>query len=127
MSESPAFDSPFEQYWDWIAVALFLLTTVDMITTIYAAHLYGSAAEVNPIMRWILGQGLGVLVLVNLVAVIVVVALFYAVQLEVRRMPSPHDRAFALIVEVWVGLLIAIGLGIFANNLTAIVHGASLI
>lgn len=127
MSESPAFDSPFEQYWDWIAVALFLLTTVDMLTTIYAASLYGSAAEANPLMRWVLDQGLAVLVVVNLVAVVVVVALFYAVQRQVQRMSPPHDRYFALIVEIWVGLLVAIGLAIFANNLAAIVLGASLI
>ena len=126
MSESPAFDSPFEEYWDWIAVALFLLTTVDMLTTIYAASLYGASAEANPVMRWVLHQGLGVLVVVNIAAVVVVVALFYAVQRQVRSMRSPHDRYFALVVEVWVGLLVAIGLAIFANNLAAIVLGASL-
>lgn len=127
MSESPSFDSPFEQYWDWIAVALFLLTTVDMLTTIYAANLYGATAEANPLMRFFLTQGIGVLALVNLVAVVVVAALFYAVQRQAHRMRPPHDRYFALLVEIWVGLLVAIGLAIFANNLAAIVLGASLI
>lgn len=127
MSESPVFDSPFDQYWDWIAVALFLLTSVDMLTTIYAASVYGAAAEANPVMRWVLNQGIVLLVVVNLVAVVVVVALFYAVQWQVRRMAPPYNRYFALLVEVWVGLLVAIGLAIFANNLSAIVLGSSLI
>ncbi len=40
-----------EEYWDWVAVALFLLVTVDMLTTMFAAAALGPVAEANPLMR----------------------------------------------------------------------------
>ncbi|MDZ7849607.1 MAG: hypothetical protein U5K70_01925 [Halodesulfurarchaeum sp.] len=118
--------TPIEEYWDWFAVALFVLITVDMITTVYAAWYVGPAAEANPLMRWALGQGMVTVTLVNLAATVVAVGGFALLMRLLRATDPPWDRFVALGVEAWLGLLIAGGLFVFANNLTVIVYGRSL-
>ena len=119
--------SRLEEYWQWFALALFVLITVDMITTMYAAAYAGPAAEANPLMRWALGQGIVVVTAVNLAATVVAVSFFYLLIDALRSTPSPWNRYVALSLEVWLGVLIAAGLGVFANNLAVIVYGRSLI
>lgn len=119
--------SRIREYWSWIAVVLFLLITVDMLTTIFAAAVLGPGAETNPLMRWTLRQGVGVLVAVNLAAVVLAVGFFYALLRMLRRTPPAYERAFALLIEVWLGLLLFAGLAVFANNLSVIVLGESLV
>lgn len=116
-----------EEYWSWFAVALFLLLTVDLLTTIGAASKYGLAAESNPAMRWLLEQGIATVVGVH-VAVIAMGAFGFAgVVYLLRRGRAPHDRYLAYCIEIWLGLLVAAGLTVFANNLSAIVLGKSLL
>lgn len=115
------------EYWDWLAVALFLLLTVDLLTTMAAAHVAGTAAESNPVMAWALGAGVPVLVAVHLLALVATVLLFAAVTGRVESTPAPADRYVGLLVELWLGVLIAVGLAVFANNLAVIVLGASLL
>lgn len=116
-----------EEYWDWIAVALFLLITVDMLTTIYAVTTLGPAAEANPLMAWALRHGIEVLVAVNLVATVLVVAFFYAMLEMLRRSPPRFTTPFAVAIEVYLGLLLFAGLVVFANNLSAIILERSLL
>lgn len=110
-----------EEYWSWVAATLFLLVTVDMLTTVFAAAVVGSAAEANPLMRWALRQGPAVLVGMNLAVVVLAVLMFYGLLEMVHRTPHPFDRHLALAVEVWLGLLLALGLAVLANNLSVIV------
>lgn len=44
-----------------------------------------------------------------------------------RRTPIGLRPGFALAVEVWLGLLVAAGFVVFVNNLSAVVHGVSLL
>lgn len=120
-------DARVREYWDWIAVALFLLTTVDMLTTVFAARVVGVSAEANPLMRWTLEQGIDVLVALNLVAVVLVAAMFYALVEMLHATPEPYDRYFAAAIEAWLGGLLAAGFLIFANNLVVIVYSQSLL
>lgn len=114
------------EYWSWAAGALYILLTLDLITTLYAASIYGTAAEANPWMRWALQQGVATLVLVNLAALVVLVVLFYGmIELTVRA-PDRHEQTIALTFEVWLALVLAVGLVVFANNLAVIVHGENL-
>lgn len=115
------------EYWDWIAVSLFLLVTVDMLTTMFAAERSGVSAEVNPLVRWALGRGILTLVAVNLVAVIVVVAFFYGLVEMLERSPERLRRPFAVLVEIWLGMLLFAGLFVLANNLSVIFLGQSLL
>jgi uncharacterized membrane protein len=115
------------EYWDWIAVALFLLIPVDMLTTLYAARAVGSGAESNPLMRWALGQGLPTLVGVNVLAMVVAVVLFYGLLHLLNTVSEPRRRYAVVAMELWLGLVLASGLTIFANNLTVIVLGESLL
>jgi len=115
------------EYWDWLAVALFLLLAVDLLTTMAAARAVGVGAESNPLMTWVLGEGIPVIVAVHLTVLVVSVLLFAAVAGRVETTPSPFDRYVGLLVECWLGGLVAAGLAIFANNLSVIVLGASLL
>lgn len=126
MSTSPV-NPRLQEYWDWFAVALFVLITVDMITTMYAAWHVGPAAEANPLLRWVLGQGIVTLTVVNLAATILAVGGFYWLLRLVNSTEPPYDRYVGLGVEAWLGALIAAGLFVFANNLYVIFHGRSLL
>ncbi|MFW6458745.1 MAG: DUF5658 family protein [Halodesulfurarchaeum sp.] len=116
-----------EEYWDWFAVALFLLVTVDLFTSVGAAVEVGLAHEANPFMRWVLGQGPFVLMGVNLLVVFVAIVAFSGVLSAVRGLSDPYDRVFELLVEIWLGSLIGVGLFLFANNFAVIVLGESLV
>ena len=120
-------ESRIEEYWDWIAVALFLLLAVDLLTTLAAARLVGVGAESNPLMRWLLSRGVLVVIGAHLAVVVLVTGCFRLLVERLRRTPAPANRYFALVIEMWLGLLLAVGLGAFANNLSVIVLGGSLL
>jgi len=120
-------ESQIEEYWDWIAVALFLLLAVDLLTTLAAARVVGHGAEANPLMRWLLGRPTLVVIGAHLVVVVLVTGCFRLLVGRLRRTPSPVDYYFALLIEGWLGTLVAVGLAVFANNLAVIVLGRSLL
>ena len=120
-------DARIPEYWDWIAVALFLLVTVDMVTTVYAARSVGLAGEANPLVRWSLASGPVVFAALNLVTVVIVAGLFERVVATLQRTPAPYDRYLAGGIEAWLGGLLAAGLLVFANNLVVIFFGRSLL
>lgn len=115
-----------QEYWSWIAVALFLLVTVDMITTTYAAYQVGVIHESNPLVRWSLLQGPAIFLGINLAAVVLVTVLFDRVVDVLCRTPAPYDGYLAAGIEAWLGGLLAAGLLVFANNLAVIFFGQSL-
>jgi len=120
-------ESQIEEYWDWIAVALFLLLAVDLLTTLAAARVVGHGAEANPLMRWLIDRPTLVVIGAHLVVVVLVTGCFRLLVGRLRRTPSPADYYFALLIEGWLGTLVAVGLGVFANNLAVIVLGRSLL
>lgn len=115
------------EYWSWIAVALFLLIPLDLLTSLAAASMYGLEAESNPIMAWLLARSLPVIVAVNLAAVGLAAGCFAGVAETLRRTPPPYRRYFALLVELWLALLVASGVALFANNFAVIILGRSLV
>ena len=119
-------ESKIEEYWDWLAGALFLLLSVDLLTTLYAAHVVGVDAEWNPMTRWLLGEGSAVLVGANLVAAVLVVSMFWGIIEQLQVTPSRLQGAFALAIELWLGALLTVGLAVFANNVMVIIAGVSL-
>jgi hypothetical protein len=116
-----------QEYWDWLAVVLFVLITVDMVTTVYAVHVVGPIGGSTPFVRWSLLSGTPVSAAVTLVALVIAVVLFDHVVELLRRTPEPYERYFAAAIETWLGGLLAAGLIVFANNLTVIFFGESLI
>lgn len=101
--------------------------TADLLTTLYAASLYGPTAEANPSFQWMLGQGVLVVVAVNLVALVLLGWLFDGYYRLLMRTQGTEAWVLARSFELWLGLVIAGGLFVFANNLSVIVHGRSLI
>ena len=116
-----------EEYWTWAAGALFLLVTVDLLTTLYAAAAVGTAAESNPVTAWLLGRSVGALVGVNVAAAAVAAVCFRGLMATYRRAPARVRPYYGFLIEVWLGVLLAAGLGVFANNLAVIVFGRSLV
>lgn len=115
------------EYWDWVAVALFLLVSVDLQTTLYAAEAHGLGGESNPLVAWLLTLPLASFVAVNLGVLVLAGAFFQGLYETMEETPEPYDRYFEVGVETWLGTLVAVGLFVFANNLAAIVHGTSLL
>lgn len=121
-----ALSTRVQEYWEWVAVALFLLVTVDLLTSMFAAAAVGLEHESNPVMQWLLSQHVAVIIAVNVAATAFVVLFFYALMELLEYTPSRYRRSFSLVVEIWLGLLVAAGLFVFANNLSVIVLGTSL-
>lgn len=115
------------EYWSWFAVALFLLVTVDLLTTMFAASVVGIEFEANPIVRWALGQGLGTVVALNVTAVVVATLMFSSLMGRLDDVSDRYRPSVEFTVEAWLGGLIALGLSLFANNLSVIVFGVSLL
>lgn len=115
------------EYWSWVAGALYLLLSVDLLVTLYAAGLYGAGAEANPFVQWALTQHLAVLVGVNLLALGVLAVLFYGYLELLAAARGVEAWIMARSFELWLGCLVAAGLFVFANNLSVIVHGQSLL
>jgi hypothetical protein len=127
MSERAVFEQRLEEYWSWIAVALFLLLTVDLFTSLVAAAVVGLEYESNPIMVWLLGQSVWLIVAIHLGAVVLASVLFYGI-IQLMRDTEPRIRRVMMRwFEVCLGLLVAAGLFVFANNLSVIVLGGSLL
>lgn len=113
--------------WRWFAVALFVLVTLDMLTTMYAAVAVGVAAEANPLIRWTLEHGLLAFTAVNLVAAALTAAGFAGLVRLINSSQPPYDRYLEIVVRLWLGVLLVGGLIVFANNVSVIVLGRSLV
>ena len=115
------------EYWSWVAAALYLLLSVDLLLTLYAAGLYGPGAEANPYVRWALTRDVAVLVGLNLLALAALAALFYGYLKLLATARGVEAWVLARSFELWLGCLVAAGLFVFANNLAVVVHGRSLL
>lgn len=114
-------DDYVRRWWLWFAVALFLLIPLDLFTTLLAVARYRIAVEANPVMRWLLHQGLFAVTVTNLVVVGLVVYLFHAA-IEGIRCCTPVERTnLVSFINIWLGILIAVGLAVNANNLLALI------
>jgi hypothetical protein len=120
-------ENRIEEYWGWIAVALFLLVTLDLLTSLYAAQVVGLEHESNPLMAWLLGQSLMAVITVHVAAVVLAAVFFYAIVELIRRTTPMLQWMMMRSLEVYLGLLIAVGLFVVANNLSVIVLRRSLL
>ncbi|MFA9517216.1 DUF5658 family protein [Halopenitus sp. H-Gu1] len=126
--ERPRQTTPWlREYWEWTSAALFLLITVDLLTSMYAVAVVGIEHESNPMMAWLLSRSIVVIVAIHLLATGLVVIFFYGLAELVRETPETYRGGFKRAIEVFLGLLLAAGLFVFANNLAVIVHGRSLL
>lgn len=108
------------KWWQGFAVALFLLIPVDLLTTLMAVWKYGMGVEANPVMRWLLDQGLVAVGLVNVVVACLAAYLFHTALGSIRRAPSTYQRPLTHVVNAWLAVLIAGGLLLVGNNLLAV-------
>ena len=111
----------------WTAVALFLLVSLDLLTSLSAAAVVGVDREVNPLMAWLLSGSFAVLVGVHLAVLVVAGTLFYGLAELVRTTPPRYRRPFQVVIEAFLGLLVAAGLFLLANNVAVVVRGSSLV
>lgn len=126
MADHTAIQQRVAEYWEWVAVALFLLLSVDLLTSLYASAVVGVGAEANPLMAYLLGQPLAVLLAVHLGIAVLAVGFFYGLMRTYVATPAGLRRPYGYLIELWLGLLVAAGLLVFANNLSVIVLGEGL-
>ena len=126
MTDHDAVQQRVTEYWEWVAVALFLLLSVDLLTSMYAAAVVGIDAEANPLMEYLLQQPLEILLGVHLGVTVLAVGFFYGLMRTYVATPVEYRRPYGYLIELWLGLLLAVGLSVFANNLSVIVLGAGL-
>lgn len=126
MRDHTAVQERIAEYWEWVAVALFLLLSVDLLTSLYAAADVGVDAEANPVMAYLLGQPFEVLLGVHLGVTVLAVGFFYGLMRTYAATPPGLRRPYGYLIELWLGLLLAVGLAVFANNLSVIVLGEGL-
>lgn len=121
-----AFEERETAYWAWFAAALVLLLSVDLLTTMAAAAKYGLAGEANPIMRWLLARGPLAATAAHLAVAVLAVWGFSRLLGVARRTPAPYDGYLERGIAAWIGLLLAAGLVVLANNLAVLAVGTSL-
>lgn len=114
-------DEQVNRWWFWFAVALFLLIPLDLFTTLIAVERYGTVVEANPVMRWLLQQGLFAVTVANLAVVGFVVYLFHAVISRYQRIPPTYRPLAANAVNAWIGFLILAGVVLITNNLLVLI------
>lgn len=127
MSASETTDAKIQELWQWISVSLFLLLSLDMLTSYYASSIVGIAFESNPFMRWLLTQPLSTVLIIHLGFATLAIGFFYGTIQMLERTPASIQPYYLKFIEAWLGALIAAGLFIFANNLSVIYLGNSLI
>jgi len=118
--------SLFSEYWEWISVLLFLFITADLLTTMYAASIHGTFLEGNPIIRWGLEQNIILLTAMNLLVGFLCIAFFYGILLNIEQAPQKYYPKLLLSFEIFLGLLISVGIFVFINNIFVIFFGSSL-
>lgn len=123
-TETEFFDG---EYWDWVGVVLFLLVTVDMLTSIYAAGTAGVSAESNPLMRYLLSRSIPVIAGAHVAVGVGSAAFFYGLRENVKTAPSRYRGYIGVSLKLYLGMLVAAGLFVFANNLSVIVLRRSLL
>ncbi|MFB6087771.1 MAG: DUF5658 family protein [Haloarculaceae archaeon] len=117
----------YQAYWSWVAGALYLLVTLDLLTTFFAVAELGLAAEVNPLMVWAVDRGLIAVLVLNLGSLGLASGMAWGIARTVEQTPPAYRRWYARVIELWIGLLVSAGLVVFANNLAVIVLGESLL
>lgn len=110
--------------WRWFGVALVLLLGVDLLTTLWAASLWGVGAEANPVMRWLLGRGIGFVLLVHVMVLAVAVGGFQIVMSIESRLEDTPRRRYRRWCTAWVAGLVLVGAFAVVNNLLVIALAA---
>ncbi|HKJ59766.1 MAG TPA: hypothetical protein VKA37_11080 [Halobacteriales archaeon] len=116
-----------ETYWWWFAVVLFVVITLDMVTTMYATNSLGLAAEANPLIRLALERGVLEYTLLNLASLGVTIGGFTVLTRVVRGSEPPYSQYFEVVLKLWLGSLFAVGVFVVVNNLLVILYGKSLV
>ncbi|MFC3958959.1 hypothetical protein [Halovivax cerinus] len=117
----------YDEYWDWAAIVLFLFLTLDLLLSVFAAGTVGFAYERNPLMAWLFGQSVWLVVGGHVSVLVVLAGFFHALFAIVRELPQAYRGPVALAVEIFLGVLLAAGFFLFANNVAVIVLGEGLL
>jgi len=120
-------DQRLAEYWQWIAVALFLLLALDLLTSLYALEVVGIQYESNPLMTWLFTRSIGVVIGVHIAVGVLAALFFYGIIESIRNTTPQLQWIMMRALEVFIGVLVAAGLFIVANNLAVLFGGASLL
>jgi hypothetical protein len=111
------------EYLDGVAVAPFPRVTADLPTTMFWAATLGADAEASPLVRRVPPS----LVVVNVFVVVLAAVFFCGLRGMLHRTVDRYRRPFSPVVETWLGLLVAVGWGVLANDFRAVVPGVTFV
>lgn len=108
------------RWWKAFALALFLPVPVDLLTTLALVAVYGAGVEANPLMRALIEQGLVAVTVVNLLVVAAATVAFALAVDGIESAAPDRQRRLARGLDVWLGILLVVGVALVANNLAAL-------
>ena len=114
---------PWDRYWWWFGIGLFFLLGLDFATTVTAVSVHGLDAEANPLMRWLLGHGIGMALLVNLFVLGCSVLGFSRIVAIGRSLRGTAERYYRHCCSVWIASLVLVGIVVCLNNIAVITIG----
>lgn len=114
---------PWSIYWWWFAIGLVFLLGIDFATTVTAMSIHGLGAETNPLMRWLLGQGIVTTLMVNLAVLFLATLGFSRIVAIGRSLDGTVARRYRQCCSLWIASLVLVGLLICLNNIAVITIG----
>lgn len=106
-----------KKYWSTVGLVLFVLLSLDLLTTSYAVVNVGIEYESNEIMQFILQQNISFIIYVHLAALLSSVSFFYVLYYKVYQdLENNKRRVFSLMMKGFLYLLFIIGLFVILNN-----------
>lgn len=104
----------------WYLVALGLLLGGDLLTTMWAVSMIGLSGEANPVMRWLLGHDIAVVLAVHAVIGVFAIFGFIGIIRIEQHLDGATRTQYVRCSRLWVGGLVLAGMLVVFNNLLVI-------
>lgn len=115
--DAPSFSG---YHWVGFGVALVVHLVIDLGTTLWLASLVGPAGELNPLMRWLIRQHLGLILGMHAIVGSIALLSFLGVVRVGNTLNHRVRLQYIRVCEVWIGVLILTGGIVVLNNASMI-------
>jgi len=78
-------------------------------------------------MKWALERHIILLIALNLLVGFLCIGFFYGILLNIKQSPDKYHSKLLVSFEIFLGLLISVGIFVFLNNIFVIFFGSSLV
>lgn len=110
-------DSLWPKHWRRFLIAIMLLIWADLGSTLAAVDMVGLGAEANPLMRWLLGHELAIVLLVHMLVFVLTIIAFAGVVHIGQSLDGKQATWYRVGCSVWITGMIVVGVLVLVNNL----------